>query len=57
MKNWLKRLFWIKEKEINVYYINTIDPISFRDFVKKNPDAIIEALIRGMRDGSLPKHP
>jgi hypothetical protein len=33
----------------NVFYIQAVDPISFRDFIRRNPQAIIEAVNRDAR--------
>jgi hypothetical protein len=33
----------------NIFYIYANDPISFRDFIRRNPDAIIEAVHKDVR--------
>ena len=40
-----------EKKESQVFYINAIDPISFRDFVRRNPEVIIEAVTKDFRHG------
>jgi hypothetical protein len=41
------------KNNMTVFYIKAMDPISFRDFVRRNPEAIIEAIHQNSREAGV----
>jgi len=56
MKNWIKRLFRVKERETYVFHIHAIDSQSFAEYLKRNSEEIIKIIHKDSRSNGPTRH-